>query len=136
MSQISVQIAFSNANDTWIHVCTSLLHTLKTLLDIVEAQLKNNVEYLMSVLYNDVLMDQLTARNKSFEIYVVTIKIFMTEYHHLIHVDRYQRQLTNHAKVGVYVVLFSASEKMQLPTRVPNTFDKLHVCYNNINNNM
>ena len=39
----------------------------------------------MFVLYNGVLMDQLTARNKSFEIYVVTIKIFMTEYHHLIH---------------------------------------------------
>ena len=37
----------------------------------------------MSVLYNDLQMDQATARNtKSFKMYAVTIKISMTEYHH------------------------------------------------------
>ena len=39
----------------------------------------------MSVLYDDVQMDQYTARNTtSFEIYAVTIKISMTEYHNWI----------------------------------------------------
>ena len=38
----------------------------------------------MSVLYNDVQMDQLIARNTSFYIYAVIIKISMTDYHHMI----------------------------------------------------
>ena len=39
----------------------------------------------MSVLYNDVQIDQNNSQKfKSFDIYAVTIKIFMTEYHHLI----------------------------------------------------
>ena len=38
----------------------------------------------MSVLNNVVQMDQLTARNTRFEIYAVTIKIYMAECHHLI----------------------------------------------------
>ena len=38
----------------------------------------------MSVLYDDVQMDHLPSRAqfKSFEIYAVSIKISMTEYHH------------------------------------------------------
>ena len=38
----------------------------------------------MYVLYNVVQMDQYTARNSRVEMYAVTIKISMTEYHHLI----------------------------------------------------
>ena len=38
----------------------------------------------MSVLYNDLQKDQLTARNASFEIDAVTIKKSMIEYHHWI----------------------------------------------------
>ena len=40
----------------------------------------------MSVLYADVHMDQETARN---EVYAVTIKISMTEYHHRINGQAY-----------------------------------------------
>ena len=36
----------------------------------------------MSMLYNDVQMDQETARNT--KVYAVIIKISMTKYHHLI----------------------------------------------------
>ena len=45
----------------------------------------------MSVLYDDVQMDQLIARKyKSFEIYAVTIiKISVTEYHHWINGQAY-----------------------------------------------
>ena len=40
----------------------------------------------MSVLYDDVQMDQYTAgiKKTSFKMYAVTIKISMTKYHHVI----------------------------------------------------
>ena len=45
----------------------------------------------MSVLYDDVQMDQYTARNtkKKIEIYAVNIKISMTKYHHWINCQAY-----------------------------------------------
>ena len=45
----------------------------------------------MFVLYDDVQMDQQTARNtKVLDIYAVTIKISMTEYHHWRNCQAYQ----------------------------------------------
>ena len=55
---------------------------LKTLFNIVEAPLNKNGWTLMSVLYDDVQITQ--PEYKSFEIYAVSIKISMTEYHHWI----------------------------------------------------
>ena len=44
----------------------------------------------MSVLYNDVQMDQLNSQEyKSFEMYAVTMKISMSEYHHWINGEAY-----------------------------------------------
>ena len=43
----------------------------------------------MSLLYDDVQMDQYTARNKNIFIYANTIKISMAEYHHWINGQAY-----------------------------------------------
>ena len=44
----------------------------------------------MSVLYNDVQIDTINSQEyKSFEIDAITIKISMTEYHHVINRQTY-----------------------------------------------
>ena len=66
-------------------IYTRMYSALKTFLNIAEAQFKKWLNYDVCVVYNDVQKDKKTAGNtNSFEVYAVTIKISMTEYHHLI----------------------------------------------------
>ena len=47
----------------------------------------------MFVLYNVVQLDQSMQEYKSFDIYAVTIKISMTEYHNLINLSCYYQDI-------------------------------------------
>ena len=62
---------------------------LKTMFNIVEAPFKKNCWTLISLLYDDVQMDQNSQEYKSFEIHAITIKISMTEYHPWINSQAY-----------------------------------------------